>query len=189
VYCSVRIWKAFEEVFGEDADRLARVLSGQRGGGQLGPQLHALEDEEINPAGLDFDVWATNAYFGHHTESWAELESALDETVGKIANLRERVPQEADLVCYEGGQHIWDKKYAYDWNTDPRMYELYKEFFDRVSPHFDLFMHYVHVGTGGEGNANQWGAKMRINQPLEEAHKWRAILHWAETHPAPRYRP
>jgi hypothetical protein len=182
VHCSVRIWRAFENVFGDDSERLVRILSGQRGGGQLKPQLDALRDEQINPSGMDFDAWATNAYFGHHTESWEELEAALDQTVQKIARLRERVPEHVALVCYEGGQHIWDKRFAHEWNSDPRMYDLYIDFFDKVSPHFELFMHYVHVGTGGPNSGNQWGAKMRMNQPLSEAHKWRAILDWRRQH-------
>jgi len=46
---------------------------------------------------------------------------------------------------------------------------------------FEHFCYYAHVGQAGNGGA--WGAIEFTGQPLAEAHKYRALVEWANSTP------
>ena len=46
-----------------------------------------------------------------------------------------------------------------------------------LSPFFEVFCHYAHVGQAGKGGA--WGAMEYTGQAVGEAHKNRAMVEWA----------
>jgi hypothetical protein len=185
VLASINAWKAFDRAFGDDSDRITRVLSGQPGGGQLRIHLEALADQRINPTGESFDAFAIAPYFGHKTTTWEELAAAVDAAIAKVERVHGMLPEGIQLYCYEGGQHVWDDEISYERNTDPRMYDLYRRYLAGIAPHVTLFMHYLHCGSGGPRSGNQWGAKLRMDQPLAEAHKLRALLDWARESSGP----
>ena len=57
--------------------------------------------------------------------------------------------------------------------ANPVVYDVYQHYLARMEQHLDLFMHYTHNGTHSSGNS--WGAKRFINEPVDEAHKYRAL--------------
>jgi hypothetical protein len=50
-----------------------------------------------------------------------------------------------------------------------------------MAKHYEHFSHYCHVGKAGGGGA--WGALERTGQPIEEAHKYRALVHYTAENP------
>ena len=87
------------------------------------------------------------------------------------------------MVTYEGGQHFtaegdspYTEQQVVAINTDPRIYDTYQLYLDEW------------VGIGGStlmfytsfqpNNEQAFGHKTSWAQPLEEAHKYRAILDW-----------
>ena len=84
------------------------------------------------------------------------------------------------LIAYEGGQHVYKK--AQKINRDSVMYDLYKQYLDEMSKFFNHFSHYCHVGQAGDGGA--WGAMEYTGQPIDQAHKHRALVDWANAQKA-----
>jgi hypothetical protein len=76
------------------------------------------------------------------------------------------------MITYEGGHHITTN--ADQFSANPKSYQLYRDLLTAMQSHVTLFMHYVHSGSWGTVNA--WGAKRSIDQPLADAHKYRALV-------------
>ena len=107
VYAAVRVWSAFERVFGEDDPRLMRVIAGQvgwGGGDVCRHQIVSLEDPAVNPDALNADAWAGAPYMG--VNSVAELKSDIPNTIQMCKNNIQWI-QSRDIkyINYEGGQH------------------------------------------------------------------------------------
>jgi hypothetical protein len=81
------------------------------------------------------------------------------------------------LVAYEGGSHILNNSHLFRQN--PLSYDMYKTWLNSTEGTFDLVMHYTHVGVWNNGGA--WGAKSTTDQPLNEAHSYRALVDYIET--------
>jgi hypothetical protein len=85
----------------------------------------------------------------------------------------EKVVKEAALsfFTYEGGQHL--KQNSDVFCANPAIYDVYMEYLCELAKHFSLFMHYTH--NGSHSSNNSWGAKRYIGEPVDEAHKYRAL--------------
>jgi len=86
------------------------------------------------------------------------------------------------LVAYEGGPHLDGRAAAYQpafhaATNDPRMGEIYREYLRAVdAAGLDLYVDFQFTGADG---AAPWGdfAKLhRMDQPLAEAHRYRAVV-------------
>jgi hypothetical protein len=200
VYRSAQIWNIFEEVWRSQSGRLIKVLSGQSGNsGVAGTQLEALDDNRTNPTGTMPDVYGIAPYFGGNglkgnnpnvfqllrkdilEKRWDDRRPARIENVVNHYEMME--PRGIDLVAYEGGQHI-HKGQAHLPNRDPRMYDIYRMYLDTMEHYFTHFSHYVHAGVD-VSNGNMWGAMEYTGQPVEEAHKYRALRDWIYTNRPP----
>jgi len=201
VYASVRVWQTFEAAFGADADRLVRVLAGRLPDldeyeGDAAPDWNpiaahvlALQDPALNPEGATPDVYAVNTYFAHGMSAATFSREALlagvdglDERLTRARSaLTARGYDEVALVAYEGGQHINDD--AHVVNREPAMYDAYRRWLELGSRHLPLSMHYSLVTEYLPEES--FGLLESIDQPIGEAHKWRAIVDWVRERDAP----
>lgn len=196
VYFAARVCEVFEEVFGAQAkDRLVKVMAGQASDWCSYIIIEGAADPAVNPKGIKFDCYAIAPYFAANLNGGASIEQvravvkeSLDITrlvkaeldgTGKWAKIEHVGQYGIPLVCYEGGQHMLNN--ARGFVSNPMSYTIYKEYLDGLNEiGVDLFMHYVHSGAWG-GMA--WGAMESLNQPMEQAHRYRALMDWVKEHP------
>lgn len=187
VYAAVRIFKAFEEEFGSQADRLVKVISGWHINTDLtGAMLWALNDNTVNPDGITVDAYATAPYMPYAGDISANipLDAIFDymygtklPEIGQNARAQHSLTSAAglDYLTYEAGQHVLgnaDKQIA--WNNDPRMYDLYLAYLDTLGNNgISLMNQFVAVSQWSVHGC--WGAKRYAGQPMSEAHKYRAL--------------
>lgn len=189
-----RIW---QDVFGEDKDRLVRVaavhLQNPWVAKQLLPRLNG-----------EFDAIAPAAYFGITRDQTKTLSAAT--TADDLLNLCEKNIREDNqkwfhahgdfakqwsdklgrpirLIAYEAGQHLsanGDENVPYydaliAAQSNPRMYILYlmnMRAFERAGG--DLFVAFNDVGA--PGRYGSWGHLEYQTQPIENAPKYKALI-------------
>lgn len=178
VYSAVRVFEQFEKVFGAKSPRLVRVIAGQSVNTWLTQQqLKALSDTKVNPHAIRPHAYAIAPYFGHSVNgndanAMEQLRASIDEeTKNVIAQAALVKAAGLSLVAYEGGQHVTTG--AHLASANPEMYNLYAVYLTALKPHLDVFVHYLHNGQWADGGA--WGAESHVGQPLQDAHKLRAI--------------
>jgi hypothetical protein len=197
---SVKIFKAFEDVFGASAmgTKVIRVFAY---GGNMDTGRQAMnsvyKSSTWNPSNAKIDMLAIAPYVGSGLDGasatiQSDFHHAIDQKEfrfdnGDLGNVAFAVqdlktfgiPQ---LGAYEGGQHLL--KNSMKWSSNPKIYAEYTYMLDRWSQYFTLFVHYSHTGKWTDAeNQSSWGAKDHTGQPLAEAHKYRALLDWANSHP------
>ncbi len=190
-WAAVRLFRAADLVFGADSKRVVKVLAGQTGNTWISQRhVDVLRDAKLNPWQVKAHAIATAPYFGHKVDGGApDAVEQLREAMKKSIDQSEKHRKCADeagliLVAYEGGQHVLKK--AKDINRNPAMHDLYAEYLKAMGKYFVHFSHYNHVGGWGDGGA--WGSMEYTGQPLNEAHKYRALVEWAKAQPAPAER-
>jgi hypothetical protein len=179
VYQSVRLYEAFEQVFGKGSPRLVKVLSGQAAWtGPCDAHVQALADAIINPNGTKPDFYAVAPYFGG--TSISELSDAITEVAKWVADdVTCAAKADLPLISYEGGS---DSYSAGDGcktlQHDPGMHELYTSYLDAISNAgmTGPFMQYTHSGTC-------WGLKEKTGDALDDAPKYKAVVDWLAAHP------
>ncbi|HOW66951.1 MAG TPA: putative glycoside hydrolase [Candidatus Paceibacterota bacterium] len=186
-WAAIRLFRAADLVFGADSPRVVKVLAAFTSNPWIAQQhLDVLSDSRWNPWGVKANALATAPYFGHQVQGDSpEAIEQLRSAIQKSAEQSSRHKQIADraglkLIAYEGGQHVVKK--AAIVNRNPVMFTLYQEYLRAMSQYFTHFSHYNHVGQAGDGGA--WGALEYTGQPLEQAHKYRALADWAKNQPA-----
>jgi hypothetical protein len=116
-------------------------------------------------------------------------------SIARIAAVRQNVISQkrvADeqgwrLVCYEGGQHFVGTSGGENnttltalltsANADPRMYDRYIEYLDMLEAEgVDLFSNFSYIGTWSKWGS--WGVLRAQDEPIEVAHKYRALIDW-----------
>jgi len=185
VKASVDLWQAFINEFGS-RDRLQLVLPGQAASAYMaGYHYNYLNDTSLNPNGLRPDVYAIAPYVGHTIDSsegdifgklYSELESTTRPQLEEQLALAKA--NNVELVTYEGGQHIYKGNRVASVNRDPRMYEFYKDYLSVLAEYVPLAMNYQYSGRYSDEYGNAWGSKEFIAQPIDQAHKYRAIQDW-----------
>jgi hypothetical protein len=175
------VFHQFERAFGDQKERLVKVIGGTTVHAFAETHLDAVSDPVLNPHGVKPDAYAIAPYFGNgldgkDPEIVAKAKAAIAERIERMLRVKKRV-EEAGIrfFTYEGGQHL--KKNSDVFGANPAIYDVYREYLDRLDDHFDLFLHYTHNGTHSSGNS--WGAKRCIGEPLRDAHKYRALLDYA----------
>lgn len=183
---SLRLFAQFDAAFGAGSPRVVRVIAGQAVNTFLtGIHLTALADARINPTGMIVDAYAIAPYFGHGvdgsaTNAFTLLATRVAEAIAGVRAQHDLIaPSGMRLIGYEGGQHVTTN--ADVVNAKPEMYTLYTNYLDGIAPYLNTFSHYLHNGQWGPGGA--WGAERFVAQPLDQAHKLRAIFNWIAAHP------
>ncbi|MFT5155429.1 MAG: hypothetical protein ACI841_005444, partial [Planctomycetota bacterium] len=191
---SVEIFQIFNEVFDNDS-RIIRVIASHAVNPWISRQILDHAD-----AWQHADALAIAPYFGGFLGQPSNapetidmgvdgildaceesLDGLFEHVVDQVAVAEER---ELELLAYEGGQHLvgvgawaWDEDFAsllISANRHPRMGELYSEYFERW-----------HAAGGGGFMAfsscqrpsiyGSFGTLEYQDQPIEEAHKYRAM--------------
>ncbi|HEX4334603.1 MAG TPA: hypothetical protein VH062_01745 [Polyangiaceae bacterium] len=178
VYASVRLYEAFEGVFGKGSPRLVKVLAGQAAWtGPCDAHMLALADSTINPKGTMPTVYAIAPYFGGKTT--AELSSALP-TVNQWTTDSNKCAsgKMLPLVSYEGGSDSFSASNCTTVQHDPGMHDLYTSYLDGISGAGlkGPFMQYTHTGAC-------WGLKEKTSDALDVSPKYKGVLDWLAAHP------
>lgn len=181
-WAALRLFRAADLVFGVDSPRVVKVVAGQSSNSFVAQQhLVMLRDPKANPWGTKPTAYAIAPYFGNKLSGdEPEIEAKLREAIAKSSRDSEKhkkLTEEAGLrlIAYEGGQHVTKK--ADVINRQPVMYTLTKEYLKEMSRWFDHFCYYAHVG--GAKDRGAWGAIEFTGQPLEQAHRYRALVDWS----------
>lgn len=183
-WAAIRNFRAADLVWGVDSKRVVRVLALQ-GGSTFQAQQHQAMLKERNPWHVKADAIASAPYFGRKVpgddpDAVNKLREAVREVGASMVGLKKFADAAGlKLIAYEGGQHVLQK--AALINRNPAMYDLYTEYLQEMSNYFSHFSHYAHVGKAGDRGA--WGCMEATGQSISDAHKYRALVEWAKTHP------
>lgn len=180
-YAAIRLFRAFELVFGQNSPRVVNVFAGWVST-MLPSAMHfqVQDDASLNPWGCQADAIGLAPYIGHSANSlqglWDDIPGTLAscKTARNAANTRGVM-----LVAYEGGQHITQS--AETVNSQSGMYDVYRAYLDSMNTVFDVFSHYNHVGDWGTGGA--WGSMRYTGEPIAQAHKYRALYDFQVANP------
>jgi hypothetical protein len=180
VYQAVRMYEAFEAVFGAGSPRLVKVLAGQAAWtGPCGWHAAALKDATINPRGTRPDVYAIAPYFSG--TSIAALRSAIPTTAGWTSDqVTCAAGMGLPLVSYEGGSDSFAAagNGCATLQTDPGMHDLYTSYLDAQAGAglTGPFMQDTHAGTC-------WGLVPATGTARASSPKYQGVVDWLATHP------
>jgi hypothetical protein len=178
VYESVRVYEAFEAVFGKGSPRLVKVLSGQwASSGPCSDEVKALSDSKINPNKTMPDVFAIAPYISGTTVS--KVSSAISGIKSGIsANISCAAMASMPVISYEGGQDSYAASNCNAVQTDPGMHDVYTSFLDALVADGlkGPFMQYTHTG-------DCWGLKVNTTDANSAAPKYQGVLDWLAAHP------
>jgi hypothetical protein len=180
VYEAVRIFEAFEAVFGKGNPRLVKVLAGQAA--WTGPCLAhvaALGDAKINPNKTRPDVYAVAPYVVGNTT--AALTSAIPEASKWTRESAQcALTANLPLISYEGGSDSFSAPHdgCRAIMHEPAMRHFYASYLDALvaSGMKGPFMQYTHSGTC-------WGLKEKTSDALSASPKYQGVLDWVAAHP------
>lgn len=192
VWQSLKIFKAFEDVFGTSSmgTRVVRVVS-YSGNMDIGRQAlkNVYKSTQWNPNNEKIDMLAIAPYVGGSIDGASSAaQSQFHAEISALASGEPISFAKQDiktfgipaLGCYEGGQTLYTN--ANKWSANPAVYDEYKYMLDTWNSNgISLFMHYTNVGTWEAKQA--WGAKNNTGQSLSTAHKYRALVDWITAHP------
>ena len=200
---SAQVWTIFEEEFGQDSDRILKVLATHAANvSSTNDRIAALNDSSINPGQLMPDALAIAPYFGGTVGFEIENEGIVNTvTVDEIldraelhldTNATNWVRNHADiaadigawLITYEGGQHLVGSKEndlltekLIAANRDERMYDLYASYLDMLRDEgVSLHTNFSYIAEPSEFGS--WGILETVGQAAVDAHKYRAIDDW-----------
>jgi hypothetical protein len=178
VYASVRVYEAFEAVFGKNSPRLVKVLAGQAAWtGPCDAHMLALENSTINPKGTLPTVYAIAPYFGGKTTT--ELSSALPTVNGWTTDSNKcAAGGNLPLISYEGGSDSFSAPNCTAVQHDAGMHDLYVSYLGGISGAGlkGPFMQYTHTGAC-------WGLKEKTGDSLDVSPKYKGLLDWLAAHP------
>lgn len=200
---SLELFGAFEEEL-QGKVRVIKVLAGQTANPWVAEQaLRALDDPAVNPKGIGVDALAIAPYLGHDVADGIVRSGKAaflwpEEVVGMLAaelpGLEKLIAAHAslakarklELTAYEGGQHLVGSTPAQ--RDDPALTELIA----RANAHPDMGRLYLDLlrmwRLNGGGTFNLfafagmpskygcWGLLEWIDQPVENAPKYRAAM-------------
>jgi len=177
-YQAVRVYEAFEAVFGKGSPRLVKVFSGQWAyDGPCTNEVKALSDAKINPNKTMPDVFAIAPYISGTTIS--ALTTAIPGLKSGItSNISCAAMASMPVISYEGGQDSYAASNCNLVQTDPAMHDVYTSFLDAlvVDGLQGPFMQYTHTG-------DCWGLKVNTTDASSAAPKYQGVLDWLAAHP------
>ncbi len=148
--------------------------------------------EEINNGLLPYDDtrmgWEQISTQNGHLEA---VRNQLQSSVNALDTFNTTHNTSLKFVAYEGGQHLLrsgDRELNQLFlaaNRDPRMYDVFTEYY-QIWQSFANHMELFNVFESTNKYSDWYGAfpiRESINQPIEEAPKYRASIHFAEQTP------
>lgn len=176
-YEAVRMFEAFENVFGKGNPRLVKVMAGQAAWtGPCEAQRAALADSTINPNGTRPDAYAIAPYLeGTSVQGLQGSMSTVQQWVQSAQSCAASVG--VPLISYEGGSDSYAASSCQSVQVDPGMYSVYGSYLSTISGAgmSGPFMQYTH--TGG-----CWGLKVTTSSTLDSSPKYRAVVDWVASH-------
>lgn len=202
-----RISKIWNDVFGDDADRVKIVITGSTQQLQM-----AMDNSQVADA---VDYTAACSYWGFglgrriaasgksvpeltKDDIFRMLRDDIEEKIGPKARQQAQVARQfgKELILYEGGQHLSAYGGGYGnlskedlqhfealclaCQRDPRMGELMQLDFDKwFNAGAKLYTVFSHISPASGKYA--WGMQEYLGQPLDEAIKLTALLEYMET--------
>jgi hypothetical protein len=167
----------FERAFENQKYRLITVIGGTTAHAFAKTHVWAISSEVLNPHKVKPQAYALAPYFGNGLDGSApdiiqQARQAIAKRLEGVLRV-EHVVKEAGLgfITYEGGQHL--KQNSDKFCANPAVYNIYLEYLNELEKHFSLFMQYTH--NGSHSSRNSWGSKRYIGEPVETAHKYRAL--------------
>ncbi len=180
VYESVRMYEAFESVFGKGSPRLVKVIAGQAAWtGPCNDEMTAFANATINPNKTKADAYAIAPYFSGTT--LAALGTSITTVVGWTQSSYTCASGGGlPLISYEGGSD----SFAASGNGcttlqhDPGMHDLYTQYLTGISGAklAGPFMQYTHTGAC-------WGLKEKTGDALSTSPKYQGVIDWLAAHP------
>lgn len=186
------IWS---QVFAGQDGRLVRVAGGFAA-------VPSITNQIVQSMGGSFDAIAIAPYIGPNADLRAGYTAAttadqvLNDTQASIAFMADRTREHRamaesygaqfgrhiELVTYEGGPHLDGRNQPYqqamfDAGLSPRMYGIYRDYLQSLEG--AGVERYMHFNFTGRAMATQWGdfaALHRMDESLETAHKYRALV-------------
>jgi hypothetical protein len=180
VYESVRMYEAFEAVFGKGSPRLVKVIAGQAAWtGPCSDEMVAFADATINPKGTKADAYAIAPYFSGN--SIQDLTTSVATVVGWTqSSFTCAMGGGLPLISYEGGSDSFSapSNGCTTLQHDPGMHDLYTSYFDGISGAklTGPFMQYTHTGAC-------WGLKQSTGDTLASSPKYKGVIDWLAAHP------
>lgn len=195
-----QLFDIFEQEFGTDKNRLVKILGGQSAGTFAAREIYAqAKESSVNPKNISFDAFAIAPYLGYDgtgttngvvsTEQQIldQLESNITAVEAQIQEHKALADQNGvKLFAYEGGAPLLapnpdDPTMLARFiaaSKNPRMYTIYDRYFDTWFKNGgDLFAMFVYVGHPSPYGS--WGVLDYMDQPLSQAHKYRALTEYA----------
>jgi putative intracellular protease/amidase len=193
----LRIWT---DVFDGQMDRIVRVVGAFNA-------VPWITNQILANMGNVYDAIATAPYIGIPQSQRAELtanttpDEVLDLVTANIpwtiarlqdhANLANQyaaqLGHDVQLLTYEGGPHLDGQNGPYqqaffDAGLLPRMYDVYRQYLDAVEgTGVDMYMHFNFIGRPIASQYGDFAAIHRMDEPLETAHKYRALLDYVDS--------
>lgn len=192
---AVAVMKIWEEEFGRD--RLVRVLGSQAAVPWLSEQILTWKDAHKHA-----DALAIAPYFGHEYGDPKAADASTKLTPDRLLDALEKeidgpnrdlIRKQAQLagkyglrlVAYEGGQHLVGHggaennaeltKLFQAANRHPRMYDLYRKHLKHWKEEGgDLYVFFNYATAPSKWGS--WGLLEYQDQPIAEAHKYRAFV-------------
>jgi hypothetical protein len=181
VYQSVRLFEAFEAVFGKDSPRVVKVIAGQAAyTGPCQAEIAAFKDKTINPNATQPSAYAIAPYFSG--DSVDALENAGIAEVKGWADDSYTCANGAgwSLIAYEGGQDssAGGTSQCTQLQHDTGMHDVYGKFLDTMSASklTGPLMQYTHSGQC-------WGLKEKTSDTVANSPKYKGVLDWLAAHP------
>ncbi|ETW94539.1 MAG: hypothetical protein ETSY1_34420 [Candidatus Entotheonella factor] len=200
---SIEIFEIFMDVFGEEADRIVKIIPSQAATAWMSDwMMNNTLDPQLNPNALEIDAVAIAGYF---SPSAAEFEAMQQQTEAyTVDDVLDMVQRNVDaepaliathkavadeygvqLFAYEGGQHIVGSGAATGnqaltdlfvaANRHLHMYGLYQQYLQNwYDAGGALFMPFDFTSTPGKFGS--WGHLEWQDQPVDEAYKYRALI-------------
>lgn len=185
-WAAIRLFRAFDLVFGAGSPRVVRVLAGFISGQKISAlQLQALDNEQHNPWGVEADAIAVAPYFGAGLDATApDIAAKLHKAIAGVTWAVRRFRQMTDLydlklLAYEAGQHLEGS--CVGINNSGEMYTIYSAYLDSMGRYVDMLCHLTDQWRSN--GTHCWGIKEYIGQPEAQAPKYRALTDWIERNP------
>lgn len=173
-YAAIRLWEAFEKIYGKNNPRLVKVLAGQSTNPGIAQWYHwpLIKNPKLNPGKIRPDVYAIGPYFYADEISEKALNAGVTKALEHVTQHRKLADENGVLlVAYEGGEHT-DKP---ETRLKPWIYKVYQRYLDGLNKHLDVYVNYAMAGP-------TWGEVEWIGQHKEKegAWPWRAIHDWMQ---------
>lgn len=195
-WASVRMWKVFHDVFGDD-QRIKRLVLGSQayfpttiGDDQFDK---VIDDSAKNPWKIKPDYYGLQGYFGAGLDGaspsfWTDIYTYLEYTKNDLARWNNNLKNKHNLkmIMYEGAHHVVNN--AASFRTSPKNYKLYTDWANAMKTYFpDYMTSFGGVGDCGYNNgAYCWELKQYWGEDINSqySYRYKALSDWIKANNA-----